>query len=97
MNHIAKPAKKAQARSYREQGKSITWMAKTLHVSKSSVSTWTRDIKLTEAQEMALRFSNERREAQVKGAEANVKNIVKNASLIRKKVVSKRKKVIHFI
>ncbi|MGB7340996.1 MAG: hypothetical protein WBC91_19015 [Phototrophicaceae bacterium] len=70
---MAKPEKKAEARQYREQGKSIIWIADRLQVSKSSVSTWVRDIALSEEQEAALRFSNERRDAQIKGAEANIK------------------------
>ncbi|MEM9952568.1 MAG: hypothetical protein AAF846_13255 [Chloroflexota bacterium] len=69
---MAKPEKKRQARELRKQGKSIVWIAKEIGVSKSSVSVWTRDIELTEEQEQNLRFSNERREAQVKGARANV-------------------------
>lgn len=70
---MAKPAKKRQARLYRQEGKSIVWIARELEVAKSSVSRWTRDIVLTEAQEIALRHSNERRVAQQKGAEANVR------------------------
>lgn len=69
---MAKPEKKRQARAYREQGKSMVWIANTLGVAKSSVSKWTRDIVLTEEQEAALHNSNERREAQKKGSRANV-------------------------
>jgi hypothetical protein len=45
-----KPAEREEARELREQGMSIKRIAKALNVSPSSVSYWTRDIKLTEEQ-----------------------------------------------
>jgi hypothetical protein len=64
--------KREKARALRRQGMSIIKIAKLVQAAKSSVSNWCRDIPLTEAQEEALRWNNERREAQVKGAKANV-------------------------
>ncbi len=69
---MAKPEKKREARQYRKQGKSMKWIAERIGVARSSVSVWTRDIQLTPEQEEALNNSNERREAQKKGARANV-------------------------
>lgn len=69
---MAKPEKKKRARELRREGKSVKWIADTIAVARSSVSVWVRDIELTEEQEEYLRNSNERREAQKKGAEANV-------------------------
>jgi hypothetical protein len=64
--------KREEARRLRRLGMSIIAIAKIVKAAKSSVSTWCRDIPLTEEQEEALRFSNERYEAQAKGAKANV-------------------------
>lgn len=69
---MAKPEKKKRARALRREGMSIKSIAKKVGVSPSSVSGWCRDIKLTPEQEEALQNSNARREAQVKGARANV-------------------------
>ena len=63
---------KMKAREFRKQGKSTIWIAKELGVAVSSVSLWTRDIKLTEEQYEYLRNSDARHEAQKKGARANV-------------------------
>ena len=68
----AKIEEKMKAREYRRQGKSILWIARKLNVAKSSVSTWTRDIELTDEQYEYLQNSEERQEAQRKAAEANV-------------------------
>ncbi len=78
---MAKPEKKREARKYRKQGKSMKWIADKIGVARSSVSLWTRDIQLTVEQEEALNNSNERREAQKKGARANV---IKHRNLRRK-------------
>lgn len=69
---MAKPEKKKWARELRREGMSILAIAKKVGAAKSSVSGWCRDIKLTPEQEEALQKSNARREAQVKGARANV-------------------------
>lgn len=69
---MTKQDKREEARRLRRQGMSINKIAKQVAVSLGSASRWCRDIPLTEEQEAALRFSNERREAQVKGAKANV-------------------------
>jgi len=78
---MAKPEKKREARQYRKQGKSMKWIAERIGVARSSVSVWTRDILLTPEQEEALNNSNERREAQKKGARANV---IKHRNLRKK-------------
>jgi len=69
---MTKQEEREEARRLRRQGMSIIVIAKLLKVAKSSVSDWCRDISLTEDQEEALRYSNERYEAQAKGAKANV-------------------------
>lgn len=69
---MAKPEKKAKARYYRQQGKSMKWIAEKINVARSSVSVWTRDIQLTPEQEESLRNSNARRDAQKKGSRANL-------------------------
>mgnify|MGYP000170949931 CR=1 FL=1 len=69
---MAKPEKKAKARHYRQQGKSMKWIAEKLQVARSSVSVWTRDIQLTPEQEENLQNSNARRDAQKKGSQANL-------------------------
>jgi hypothetical protein len=69
---MTKQEEREEARRLRRQGMSINKIAKKLGISLSSASTWCRDIPLTEEQEEALRFSNERYEAQAKGAKANV-------------------------
>ncbi len=68
----AKLEEKKKAREYRKQGKSTTWIAKELGVAISSVSLWTHDIVLTEEQQENILYSDARKEAQKKGAEANV-------------------------
>ncbi|NJL56092.1 hypothetical protein HC928_13605 [bacterium] len=60
-----------QARELRRNGVAITEIAKTLHVSKGSVSDWVRDIELTEEQKSRLRQQKGRWEGQNKGAQAN--------------------------
>ena len=51
-----KTAERERARKLRrEQGASVTELARALGVSKSSISLWVRDIELTEAQRLALR------------------------------------------
>lgn len=69
---MAKPEKRAMARKLRKQGMSILAIAKKVGAAKSSVSGWCQDIQLAPEQEKALQKSNARREAQVKGARANV-------------------------
>lgn len=51
---MAKPIEQARARVLRGKGKSITEIAQTLQVSKSTVSYWCRDVILSQAQIVAL-------------------------------------------
>jgi DNA-binding transcriptional MerR regulator len=53
-----KTLERNQARSMRDQGRSIKEIARLLRVSTSSVSHWVRDIELTEAQHAALQARN---------------------------------------
>ncbi len=51
---MAKSLLRLQARELRKSGKSVTFIAKSLFVSKSSASLWTKDIVLTEQQAQDL-------------------------------------------
>jgi hypothetical protein len=62
---------RAQARSLRMQGMSVRDITKTLNVSKSSVSSWVRDIELTNDQIETLKLNQRRYEQQNKGAQSN--------------------------
>jgi transcriptional regulator with XRE-family HTH domain len=70
---MTKNVQRDQARLLRqEQGLSIIEIAEKIGVAKSSVSTWVRDIVLSQAHEEALRWNNKRFEAQKIGSQANV-------------------------
>jgi len=60
-----------KARQLRRKGNSITDIAKQLGVSKGSVSTWCRDIKLTKEQKAKLKEKRKKWGAQNKGAQVN--------------------------
>ena len=75
-----KVQQKEAARSLREQGKSLGEISKGLGVSKSSVSIWCRDIKLTDKQMMELKS---RRANPFNGAEANKNKAKKLRSIWR--------------
>lgn len=62
---------RAKARQLRTAGNSISDIASQLKVSKGSVSSWCRDIKLTETQKQALRERRKHWSAQNKGAQVN--------------------------
>lgn len=55
---IAKHKEKEQARLLRQSGISVRHIAEKLHVAKSSVSGWVRDIVLTEDQKKILQLNN---------------------------------------
>jgi hypothetical protein len=61
----------AQARQLRSEGMSVKDIAKTLGVTKSSVSLWVRDIALTDEQHAALRSKYHHYETRIKGSQAN--------------------------
>lgn len=60
-----------QAREMRQNGETITGIAKALNVSKGTISLWVRDITLTEAQVEAIRVKKSHFAAQNKGSQAN--------------------------
>lgn len=69
---MAKPQSRQAARQLRqEKGLSIKEIAAELGVSKSSVSTWVRDIQLTPQQQARLDERNRNHPAQRKGSKAN--------------------------
>ncbi len=66
-----KPEKRAEARRLRQQGWSVKDTTNTLNISKGSVSTWVRDIPLTETQRAALEARRSSRQRGVfKGSKA---------------------------
>ncbi len=65
-----KTDERAKARELRERGFSINDIVKQIGVSKSSASTWTRDIQLTPEQRAALTEKNRIHGNQIKGAQA---------------------------
>jgi predicted transcriptional regulator len=66
------------ARAMRAEGKSLSEIAKALQVAKSSVSSWVRDIGLTDAQIEDLRSARKARQAaQNMGARANRENALR--------------------
>lgn len=70
---MTKNIEREAARQLRlEQGMSVKEIAKTLGVSKSSVSLWVRDIELTPAQIQALQDRMKSYGAQHKGSQANI-------------------------
>lgn len=68
---MAKPKEQAQAIKLREKGNSISSIATQLHVSKSTVSHWCKDISLTKEQIRAIAIASEHRatEALLRSAE----------------------------
>ena len=69
---MAKVIEKRQARTLRRKGESLSYIAVTLGVSKSSVSYWCRDIAVPRLARADVISSN-RRAGQLKGANANRK------------------------
>lgn len=67
----AKRETREAARSLRQDGFSIGEIATRLHVSKSTISIWVRDIELTSSQQMRLEERQYRWRAQHRGAKAN--------------------------
>jgi len=68
---MTKKDRQLEARELRKQGWSVNCIAEEVGAAKSSVSKWTRDIKLTEAQKEAMYQREEVKEAQLKGSQAN--------------------------
>jgi hypothetical protein len=68
---MVKRETRAQARALRQQGRSVREIAELLAVSKSSVSTWVRDIELTDTQIENLKENQRRYGAQNAGAKIN--------------------------
>jgi hypothetical protein len=66
-----KTEEREQARRLRREGKSVTELAATLGVSRSSISLWVRDIELTEEQHKALR---RRMGGRIDGSRVNAEN-----------------------
>lgn len=62
---------RTKARQLRQEGKSISDIANELNISRGSVSSWCRDIKLTEHQKQALHEKRKHWSAQNKGAQVN--------------------------
>lgn len=62
---------KTKTRGLRKKGKSVREIAQLLNVSKSSVSIWTRDIKLTKKQELDLIKRNSTNPGRFNGGRAN--------------------------
>ena len=65
-----KTEEREEARALRANGQSIIEIARKLNVAKSSVSTWVRDIPLSDEQRTALIERNRRYGSQTKGAQA---------------------------
>lgn len=70
-----------QARDLRRQGMSVGDIARTLSVSRGSVSVWVRDIELTEAQKEHLKQNKIHWGAQNKGAKTNQRRALEKREL----------------
>jgi predicted transcriptional regulator len=66
-----KTKEKEQARTLRQEGKSVREIADLLNVSRSSVSLWVRDIELTEGQKQKLLERNPAYNPQIRGKNRN--------------------------
>ncbi len=84
---MAKPKKKNKARELRRKGESIREIADKINASKSSVSIWCRDIKLTPKQIKRLdeRMKKGRYRGRLKGARVQREKRLKEINQLKKK------------
>lgn len=68
---MTKTLKRIEARQLRQEGWSVKRIADYLGIAKGSVSTWCRDIVLTEEQKEAMYEREEVKEAQLRGSQTN--------------------------
>ena len=71
---MTKEKERVQARHLRHKGFSLNQIVATLKISKSSASTWVRDVKMTKKQHTFLRHKAHLKEVIVKRVETRLKN-----------------------